>query len=634
MTSQHLKQKILELLRLPGVLSEESIEKMTTSRAMGAYTIAFTHSSIDPKDNFQSHEFIGDSSINMSVTVYIRQRFPKIVSIGWLTRIKQMLVSTKYFRQLTLKYKLMDVFRISKETYDSMSRKEQDGLLDDVFEAAIGSIYNVASTVFEKGFGHLLVYHIVKAIFDDVHISLEWNKFMDPVSRLKEVYDQAPNKKELRIEWKEGASYKFFNDHNAGTVACAIYYPRFDREHKEHRIVNEFAATQEEALVKAATVALERRRVFGDLLDDYPDPYSYNKKANNRRPLQSRVSQYETVHAPKPVDIPNSQPEDKLRIDLRVPEYLLEFTRNLLTKQGVSDHNISLMTDHLNGVKLTMSCITTCIEPEIQGYHAIALFESISLFDAIASEYAISKHGYTREGILTKEKLDLLSIRNFAKMVPVEFVDVANRLWQDNKAIYIVPGIAEKRMASIFKAYVSELKNIIDSVSSLGVGYRIMSEYITGLFISNASSIERLDAKSKLNLLYITKGWGPISEGRGTMEYSTVKTSEKGAEIETHKHIVKIYGYPTGPKKTLLSTGEGADKISAEQDASKKALISIGALSDKPKPVREDPFRPIQRRPQQQQPRASSRVYDDDYVEDKHQPSKPQPMQRSVRVLM
>lgn len=572
-----IKAKIVELLRLPGVLSEESITKMVAPRAMSVYTTALTHSSIDSEHNFQSHEFIGDSSINMGTTTYIRKRFPKVIDIRWLTRIKQLLVSTKYFQGLAEKYGLMDVFVIKEGVYEALSPKDKASLMDDVFEAAMGAIYNVATMIFQKGFGHLLVYTIITTMFDTLTIPLDWNAFMDPVSRIKEVYDKTPDKESRGIQWKEGVSYKFFRQKDTGKYACAIYFPHFDNNHRENRIVNVYGDTEEEALIIAANSALRRRDVFGDVLNDYPDPYVYKKKAQHthiERP--KRISQYESTHLPPPVIEEVGEVHERPHRDLQIPGYLVEYIHSLLKSMPISEYNISKLLNKRYVIRLLMSCITTCIEPEIEGFNKIATFESISLFDAIASEYAIAKHGYTREGILTKEKQDVLGVRNFSKIIPKDFVDVVNSIQQDNKDIYIVPGISEKRIASIFKAFISELRNIIDDICDvLGIGYVIVSEYIHSLFTSNAGSFERIDAKSKLNVLFISKGWGKISEDKGTMEYTTVKTSPEGARIETHKHIIRIFGYPTGSNKTLLGEGEGNDKITAEQDASKKALVTL-----------------------------------------------------------
>lgn len=107
------------------------------------YTEAFTHKSalqwFGLNQSYERLEFIGDSVLGLIVTRFLFEKYPRVQE-GFLTRLRTKIVSGKmlcqFARMLSLQnYLLMDIKALSSKW------NENDRILEDVFEALLGAIY-------------------------------------------------------------------------------------------------------------------------------------------------------------------------------------------------------------------------------------------------------------------------------------------------------------------------------------------------------------------------------------------------------------------------------------------------------------------------------------------------------------
>lgn len=179
------------------ILSDANVEKLRT---------AFTHPSYDPNHNYQLFELLGDGTVNEFIIYYVKGRFPKIVSVKWLTRIKHNLVSKKQLAFLARKEGLEAHIRIGQEIeelkkkapkdiknyYATSKGKDKDyiSVLEDVMEAYFGCLILIIEDVgYTHGTAVQVCHNILSSFFDNEEIELEYTKIFDAITRLKELVE-------------------------------------------------------------------------------------------------------------------------------------------------------------------------------------------------------------------------------------------------------------------------------------------------------------------------------------------------------------------------------------------------------------------------------------------------------------
>ena len=139
------KDIINSLLNTYGI--EENISNLSI------YQNAFIHKSICGKNSNEYTdildtpiisnerlEFLGDAIMGSVVGCYVYERFDN-VDEGFLTRIRTKLVNGKQLSKFSRLLNFERYILISKHVEDKCNGRQNDKLLEDLFEAFIGSIY-------------------------------------------------------------------------------------------------------------------------------------------------------------------------------------------------------------------------------------------------------------------------------------------------------------------------------------------------------------------------------------------------------------------------------------------------------------------------------------------------------------
>lgn len=196
------KEFITSLLKR-GKISKKWIGKFTDDKSMKMFRIAFTHKTFDEIDNYELYEYIGDGIVNTSVSAYLREWDPKIVSVKYLTRLKHNITSKKELALMAEGAGFLKHTRIGEELqerFDSFKDYSQDfkhknreylSLLEDCFEAFIGVVKLVADEKMEiEGIGFVVAYKIIKSFLQEMNISLRYEDVFDAKTRFKELCDR------------------------------------------------------------------------------------------------------------------------------------------------------------------------------------------------------------------------------------------------------------------------------------------------------------------------------------------------------------------------------------------------------------------------------------------------------------
>lgn len=182
---ENLLKKVLSLSKLKG-----HYMRVLLARVDDYYTV-FKTKLYDSNDNLEIYEFLGDGIANAVIAWYFYRRFPQLrcsEGVKVLSRLRSIHASRKSFASIADK---LGFWPFVKALQDEKRDKEK--LLEDVFEAFIGLTVHILDEEFEEiGVGYNIVYEMLKTIFDELNISLEYEDLYDAKSRLKELYDANP----------------------------------------------------------------------------------------------------------------------------------------------------------------------------------------------------------------------------------------------------------------------------------------------------------------------------------------------------------------------------------------------------------------------------------------------------------
>lgn len=262
-----------------GKVRDSEIETLLSTEVVEEFKIAFTHPSAGAERDYQLYEFLGDVVINEFVPFYLRWRFPKIVSVKWITRLKHTLISKKYLAKLA-REEGIDKFAIYGDEPFSDSegrsligmRKEIEAnpvldtnmhylnMLEDIMEAFFGCLVTV---IVDSGKAHGVAteisHNILKSFFGPVDIASKYEDVFDPVSRLKELYESRAR----GYKWPNDQTYKFDKiEHPDGSVkfkATVYGWPAGNKTvipENKVKLAEEVAINKDDAKQKAANRAL------------------------------------------------------------------------------------------------------------------------------------------------------------------------------------------------------------------------------------------------------------------------------------------------------------------------------------------------------------------------------------------
>lgn len=169
-------------------LQQAHINKILTRVGVGMYKQAFTHQSVDRRNNYEHLEFLGDSTLTKAISWYLASRFPQFLcrdGVQVLNRLKINLISKRSFAKFSRVLGFEDFIRVS----DSIRAKKMTSVLEDVFEAFFAATELLVDKYIGMGVGYSVCYTLVKNILDQEKISLQYEKLVDARTRFKELID-------------------------------------------------------------------------------------------------------------------------------------------------------------------------------------------------------------------------------------------------------------------------------------------------------------------------------------------------------------------------------------------------------------------------------------------------------------
>lgn len=299
MSGEKFKDFIASLLRR-GRVNEKHITMLLSEENMKKALTAFTHSSIDPVENYEAYEFFGDPVINEFVPFYIRQRWPRIKSVKWLTKIKHNLISKKYLALLSRRQGLEEHIRVAselmtkkgkpfqvaeaKKMLESARFGELSGqmsvvayvsVLEDVVEAFFGWLVEVVE---ESGMSHGIAvqisHNILRSFFDNEEISIKYEDVFDAISRLKEIYES----KSRGYRWPNDKAYFVTQLENEKFKVDVYGWPKGDKKvTNENRVLLSSVTgfDKDDVKQKAAAAALQTLDRTYHITEAPSDPFEH-----------------------------------------------------------------------------------------------------------------------------------------------------------------------------------------------------------------------------------------------------------------------------------------------------------------------------------------------------------------------
>lgn len=201
---------LLKKIFIQAKLKAKYIDLLLDEDGMKLYSQIFTHPSIDPQNNYEFYEILGDSSANRSIVWYLSRRFPQLncpEGVKIMARLKIHLVSKQTFYTLA---ESLGFWPFISATVDERQTKMKK-ILEDVFEAFIGATELMLDEKIRRGVGNAVTYNIIASLFDDLEISLDYNVLFDAKTRLKEIFDLFSKRGIGKLEYESLRDDKLFN---------------------------------------------------------------------------------------------------------------------------------------------------------------------------------------------------------------------------------------------------------------------------------------------------------------------------------------------------------------------------------------------------------------------------------------
>lgn len=187
MENESFREFICRILSI-SKLKSKYVSILTNDENLQIYKNVFTHISIDPENNYEFYEILGDVTLNKAIVWYLKERFPKLqnaAGVKIIARLRINMVSKKNFSLLAQKLGFGRFIRAEEE----FKTQREMSLLEDSFEAFFGATEFLLDKIICPGAGYGICYHLIKFILDKEPISLKYEDLYDPITRLKETFD-------------------------------------------------------------------------------------------------------------------------------------------------------------------------------------------------------------------------------------------------------------------------------------------------------------------------------------------------------------------------------------------------------------------------------------------------------------
>ena len=184
---ESFKALIISILKKAD-LKDKYIKALTSVDAMKVYGTAFTSDTVDPDDNYQVLEQLGDLSGNKFIVSYMYKRFPQLKcneGVSVVARLRINYGAKNSFCEIARKLGFWNYITATNE----LRSTKMKSLLEDVFEAFLGATEQIMDEYKSVGVGYAVVYKILCSIFNDMEISLKYTDLYDAKTLLKELFD-------------------------------------------------------------------------------------------------------------------------------------------------------------------------------------------------------------------------------------------------------------------------------------------------------------------------------------------------------------------------------------------------------------------------------------------------------------
>ncbi len=182
---------IRELLKSAG-LNKRYINLLTDESGMIEFTRAFTAKGVNPVNNYEFYEIMGDATTNKVVVSYYKRKFPDIFGkntgkggnmgpVAIMARLKQNGISKKTYGRFAKNLGFWEFIIATEE--ESKSTKK---LFEDTFEAFCGCMEELIDNRVLMHSGYSIVYQFMQPIMDKEEVSLERDDLYDQKSRVNE----------------------------------------------------------------------------------------------------------------------------------------------------------------------------------------------------------------------------------------------------------------------------------------------------------------------------------------------------------------------------------------------------------------------------------------------------------------
>jgi len=189
---EDFKSLIKSVLR-KGNLKSKYIKMLTDERSMRIYSAAFTSELVDPVNNYQVLEQVGDLTGNKFIVNYMYEKFPQLDCAEGVKVVARLRINYGAKQSFSEIARRLGFWNFISATTDLRQRKMKP-LLEDVFEAFLGATERILDKRKRVGVGYAIVYDILANIFDEMDISLRYEDLYDAKTRLKELFDMYESK--------------------------------------------------------------------------------------------------------------------------------------------------------------------------------------------------------------------------------------------------------------------------------------------------------------------------------------------------------------------------------------------------------------------------------------------------------
>ena len=156
-------------------LNQQDIDILLNEENIIFFEQAFTHRSFSREYNYEIAEKIGDAQLRTLIVLYFFDRFPQLsveeTGNAILSRLQVKYLAKDILSQIAMTLQL-EPFIQSRELIDN-------NILEDVFEALIGTILLTCNKLIGLGVGYFATAHLVEHCYNKLEITLNYDTLID-----------------------------------------------------------------------------------------------------------------------------------------------------------------------------------------------------------------------------------------------------------------------------------------------------------------------------------------------------------------------------------------------------------------------------------------------------------------------